>query len=74
MAKVRVQVSLFSEPIEVEEGEIAGLRAQGILESVVGEMAGQPGTSGDGSSDGATAAAARKPRGTTQDVTGTQEA
>ena len=46
MAKVRVQVSMLRDPIEVDEGEIPGLRSQGILVGVAGETAEQehPGT------------------------------
>jgi hypothetical protein len=39
MAKVRVQVSLFKDPIEVEESEIPNLRTQGSLSA---QLATQP--------------------------------
>jgi hypothetical protein len=53
MAKVRVQVSLFDDPIEVEESEIPNLRTQGILVGAAGDTAGgATPVSDSGSGDG----------------------
>jgi hypothetical protein len=55
MAKKTVNVTMFADPIEVDEAEIPGLRAQGLL--VEADPGGQP-----SGGDGGDAGTGRRPR------------
>lgn len=57
MDKVKVRVSMFDEPIEVDPDEVAGLRSQGIL---VEDPPASEGTGSDSGSDAGPAATAGK--------------
>jgi hypothetical protein len=69
MPKRRVTLTMFQEPVEVDESEIPGLRAQGLVTGVEGETAAPPETDTTGAPDAkpdggdAAASAVRKPRG-----------